>query len=223
MKISSKFKDYYDYVAHQFGGGDPKVLYLRNPIPSEDCSVQLKSKNRIFQLSNYYKEKISYKYLAIAGKLYVLRAESLDDGTLSFTEHKLFTRENFPEFYDKTEKKANRWWWSFRNVTEEDVIGVESPELTEIAKKIRQPVFMINLITADRQGYTFHIDTNIPILQDYKIPHIISAEQMYQNIAYYMTNKMQDSPDLSVPAISSDKEKALQHGFDTKQSFRHRK
>jgi hypothetical protein len=30
MKIISGWKDYYDHVAHQFGGGDPKVIYHRD-------------------------------------------------------------------------------------------------------------------------------------------------------------------------------------------------
>ena len=29
MKIKSNFKDYYDYIAHLYGGGDPKVTYPR--------------------------------------------------------------------------------------------------------------------------------------------------------------------------------------------------
>lgn len=32
MKIISRFKDYYDHVAHQFGGGDPKVVYYRDHV-----------------------------------------------------------------------------------------------------------------------------------------------------------------------------------------------
>lgn len=29
MKIQSKFKDYYDYIAWQYGGGDEKCVYER--------------------------------------------------------------------------------------------------------------------------------------------------------------------------------------------------
>src|SRR5579859_3637473 len=37
MKIISGWKDYYDHVAHQFGGGDPKVRYERDfVIPDEN-------------------------------------------------------------------------------------------------------------------------------------------------------------------------------------------
>ena len=67
------------------------------------------------------------------------------------------------------------------------------------------------------------IDKNIPILQEYGINHYIQPEQLYQDIAYYVSNKMVTSPDLEVHDNMTDKEKIVQHGFDLKQSFRHRK
>ena len=67
------------------------------------------------------------------------------------------------------------------------------------------------------------IDKNIPILQEYGVNNYIQPEQLYQDIAYYVSNKMVTSPDLEVHDNMSDKEKIAQHGFDLKQSFRHRK
>ena len=30
MKIISQFKDYYDFIAHSYGGGDPNLVLNRN-------------------------------------------------------------------------------------------------------------------------------------------------------------------------------------------------
>jgi hypothetical protein len=38
MKIISGWKDYYDHVAHQYGGGDPKVIYNRDYIVPDERS-----------------------------------------------------------------------------------------------------------------------------------------------------------------------------------------
>jgi len=41
MKIISKYKDYYDYVAHQYGGGDEKIVYVRNGIDIDNGVVYI--------------------------------------------------------------------------------------------------------------------------------------------------------------------------------------
>ena len=36
MIIKSRFKDYYDFVGLQFGGGDPRVCYMRERLSVDD-------------------------------------------------------------------------------------------------------------------------------------------------------------------------------------------
>jgi hypothetical protein len=141
----------------------------------------------------------------------------------------LFTEENFGEElaqlrtryrygYDRYNKEGTKEYWAMH-------FAKESNSATVLSKFIQQPVFLIN-----RVGYDFTIkkhriviDKNIPVLSEYGVAHYIQPEQLYQDIAYYVSNKMVLSPDLEVHDNMTDKEKIVQHGFDLKQSFRHRK
>ena len=38
MRIISKFRDYYDSIAHIYGGGDPKIVYVRDDIVAPTVS-----------------------------------------------------------------------------------------------------------------------------------------------------------------------------------------
>ena len=101
MKIKSTFKDYYDHVAHIYGGGDPKCVYVRMPFEGK-LTFQMKSTfhgafHGRFDLrwSEYrggISPYLSYKILVIAGKAYLL-ASKTEAGVLP-TPFKLFTPEN---------------------------------------------------------------------------------------------------------------------------------
>ena len=54
-------------------------------------------------------------------------------------------------------------------------------------------------------------------------PEIMPAEQLYQDLAYYIANVIEDGIDLRPPTEIADIDKVVQYGFDKKQSFRHRK
>ena len=71
--------------------------------------------------------------------------------------------------------------------------------------------------------FLFAISERIPNLSTFGFASVVSAPQMYQNIAYFMANTVNESPDLVVHDNMSNREKIQQHGFDLKQSFRHRK
>jgi len=38
MKIISPFKDYYDWIAGKYGGGDPRMVYTRNCIKGREIN-----------------------------------------------------------------------------------------------------------------------------------------------------------------------------------------
>ena len=234
MRIKSKFVDYYDHVAHIYGGGDPKCVYVRMPFEGGKSnsvfgglSYHVKSTNRDafngrFDLRwNQYVDGInkhlSYKILVIAGKAYLLAAKS--DIYFAKEPYRLYTPENFPDTFIGNQSK-----FIFYGMRPQptNYIGNDNPIYTEISKVVGVPVFMIERIFYDKDGYDIIIDRNIPILRDYGIPSLVSAEQMYQDLSYFVGNKIHDSPDLIVHDNMSDKEKILQHGFDVKQSFRHR-
>jgi hypothetical protein len=216
MKIKSRFKDYYDYVAHAYGGGDERVTYVREPF--KDDHIVASSKSTLLQYDYDIKEYGSLvQYLVVNGKFYVMVSILHENGLRD--KFRLLTEENFGHCVGRIFRR-----WNTKKIDWSKYFGVDSEAATEISQQIKQPVFIVNRIEWDRKTrtYRFTIDQNIPVLQECGINHHIQPEQLYQETAYYISNKMVTSPDLVVVNSMSDKEKILQHGFDTKQSFRHR-
>jgi hypothetical protein len=53
-------------------------------------------------------------------------------------------------------------------------------------------------------------------------PSLISPQQMYQDLAMFMGNRMKDTPDVQPPVELNNRQKIVKAGFDLIQSFRHR-
>lgn len=227
MKIKSRFKDYYDHVAHRYGGGDPKVVYTRAPLADNQLLLTIESKdNKVFNAIRNYRHfvlNVDYKIICAAGRAYVTLARRAPFSSFIYTdeEFKLFSKEDFPEMYDHLFNR--RRFYGDSKIMLADFLGQEMGCLTEIAKTIGSPVFAINLIRYDsRDKWVVSLDKNIPILQEYGIASLVPAEQMYQELEYFVSNRMKESPDMMPKTVMSDKEKISQHGFDLKKSFRHR-
>lgn len=226
MKIKSRFKDYYDYVAHAYGGGDERVTYVREPLKEEQLEILSDDRVDIFG-PGLSETKTCEKFLVINGRVYTLIAIKNGDGSVG--PYKLFTEQNFGEEleqlrtryrygYDRYNKEGTNEYWAMH-------FAKESNTALAISKFIQQPVFLINRVGYDHtiKKHRVAIDKYIPVLSEYGVAHYIQPEQLYQDIAYYVSNKMVSSPDLEVHDNMTDKEKIVQHGFDLKQSFRHRK
>jgi hypothetical protein len=107
------------------------------------------------------------------------------------------------------------------------------PEVLELSRKVGQPVFKIhnvihsyNWATKRKDGeleYIIIVDRKIPILSEYGFPQEIGAEAIFGKIDYFVRNLKYDNPDVSVSTPMGNKEKIVSHGFDLRQSFRHRK
>ena len=224
MKIQSKFKDYYDHIAHIYGGGDPLNVYERKPLEDTHYDFDPVLFNNFRLPGTYHREDYLLKYIVVAGKMYTLRADKNPvPGQLpTWLDYKLFTPENFPKSFEEKKSKGFRKWRWLGLDRPVVYIGYDHPALTEISKKIGQPVYELVRVTNWGPRTEVWLNSVIPILAAHGIPSIISAEQMYQDLSYYTVNTMKESPDIRKPNISSDKDKVLQHGFDIKQSFRHR-
>lgn len=217
MIIKSKFKDYYDYVAHQYGGGDPKCIYSRNRVVNREVfggtsiagTLELTQKNIVSLPYPCYGESVRYKWLAVCGKYYLLVSHTVMDG-FTKPQWKLAVKN-----YDHEPPLSGY----FTRRTAHDVIGQFSPYLVELSRKINAPVF-----TFDKsfRSENVIIDGELPILATLGFTCVMDAEQLYQEIAYFLSNVIKESPDMSPPSKMTDKEKISQHGFDLKKSFRHR-
>ena len=223
MQIKSPFKDYYDYVAHQYGGGDPKVVYVRNRLTPlyDNCDVGLAVNHDGIKPLPYRSvspshHNFQFSWLVVAGKYYLLVRHA----------------DHYPSWQIVDEetclaafgRKSDRKWW-VQSYEVKDLVGVDGgPSLVSLSAKLNAPVFVIwHIQHTSSNTQSISIGGNIPILGELGMPKIISPEQLYQDIAYFIGNTMHGSPDIDTPVKIDDKDRIVQHGFDLKQSFRHRK
>jgi len=226
MKIISKLKDYYDYIPHLYGGGDPKIVYDRRRIGEleeiggysylRDLQVEVKNFPNLYpgfvhkdNPYNFRSENWGFKTLVVCGKPYLLINTTPLAGNPDNWE--VFIKDKHSHLVKPDTYRLHRDW------------GIEFGSLTDLSKKIGHPVFVVNHVEQYHKYVKVTIDGNCPILSSLGFPSLMTAEQLYQDLSYFILNKMKDSPDLQPPTVISDKEKVVQHGFDVKQSFRHRK
>jgi hypothetical protein len=199
VKIASNFKDFYDYVAWQYDGGDPTFLYLRHRsvdsrkvIARDDCppGIDVEKTSRL---------KL-YEYLFFCGDVYCVHEEKIT--------HKIKAVSPCGDCFScritKNSKCANR-----------NVLIVE--DLKKIALKHNEPVFQY--VWGCGEGEIW-----VPTLKDLHFDKVcgISPEMVYHRIEDYKRNVLTPVVEIS-GTNQSDKEKTVAHGFDVKQSFRHRK
>lgn len=221
--IKSQFKDYYDHVAYIYGGGDPSIQYIRNrlsPLDYSDGSVRsqpitVPSKG-IPKLPQYeYFLNYYYKWLAVCGKLYLIIQTQLPIPN-GKSEYILFSEKDHPVLWDDVYKNRKR---RSPYGSRYDSIGQFSENVLELSRKLNAPVFSF--------GHSFKegcvdVDSEIPILGKIGFASIMSPEQLYQELSYFMGNVIKESPDVMPETKMTDKEKILGHGFDNRISFRHR-
>lgn len=224
MKILSKFKDFYDHVAHIYGGGDPKIIYKRDRIKG---ATEFEEKDFSFSIMLHMPEAAGYtvRWLSVCGKLFLILKMNYN--------HKQYKYENYKEYnfhilcpkihadvYDQIVQPKRKLFGGQFVTTSTHFIDREEPKLDELSKLVEQPVFVFTPIGYSRQTVRVMNDTiNLGMVG---FAAYYSPEQTYQNIAHYITNVMRESPDTQPPVNVSDKDLIVAKGFDSKISFRHR-
>ncbi len=99
--------------------------------------------------------------------------------------------------------------------------GVSSKNILELTKKVGTPVYLIEMSSCYKKEV--YIQSEIPNLGELGVASFYPAEQLYQDLAYFIGNTMKDSPDTAGPVVIDDLTRLQQYGFDKKVSFRHRK
>ena len=215
MRIISKWKDYYDFVGHVYGGQqDNLVVYERKhklsnyhtPLSTE---VHLQDTGKPILHLPYTRTDHSFAWLFVAGKSYLCVREfgSLDWQLFDECIHAdlckhIFHKHSFTGCY----------------TCKQDVMGVEDVWGQRISKEINQPAFFYSQYWSCKQDrFKFIVEGNIPVLSEVGFPSIMPAEQCYQNIAFYIANMLTKQEQ---PSSMTDKEKVVSHGFDLKKSFR---
>lgn len=212
MKIHSRFKDYYDYVEHLYGG-DPKLIYNRDTLGFKSLTYHEDTHNypRFYSL---YDEIRLYEYvgLSICGKFYILYRKSHSFDTYKIVE------DGFSNI--EYGKHLTRY---FNNLSRDNYKkGVHYDYLDNASKECGQPVFLFKLENLSH-GCSINLNNIAPKLGEIGIGSLIKPEQIYQDIAYYIGNVINHGVDIHPPTQVQDKDRIVQHGFDIKQSFRHRR
>lgn len=213
MKIISNYRDYYDHQAHVYGGGDPKIVYVRN------------HKHITVPELDFWDWKC--KSVDILQDVYMLHYDSRNDynpelrgiviGDIFFAQIRYDMKSDYVLLQEKDIKHGVRseWFWRNKQHKLDMFINHVDSSLIDFCKHINIPVFMFN-VTREK----LIVDVNCPNLGKLGIASYISAEQMYQHLSYFIGNKMKDNPDTIPPVNVDDKFKIMGHGFDIKRSFR---
>jgi hypothetical protein len=245
MRIISKWRDYYDHVQKDMGGGDPKVLYFRDiVIPDriwEDSTHTAQDERVPSAMTFHLPDEIStwrnavkhthrFQALIVLGKLYFLEWIGVPDVrsiTGAYTAVKDWHVTERPIYNDHM--GSIRAWVVMeerdpyrrtrrpdtRKIENLDVIpqGQFSRNLVSLSRHVKAPVFRVD--------DTMHVQGRCPNLGELGFVQYYSAQQLYQELAMFLTNVL--VPYRDPPSRMTDIEKVSAHGFDRKQSFRHRK
>lgn len=236
MKIKSNFKDYYDFVGHQYGGGDPMTTYARDRIapPKRFCAsgdaIESGVTVTVSRFPGILKTHSIGGYrcsvLACAGKGYLVvkKWPDLYSAPVREDEFRILSRNEHPDLVEAIEKGTRiQSLLNERARTVEDYLGVPSEGFVEASRALNAPVFMIEHVSAANNGVTLHVSGKIPVLANLGMSARVAPEQMFQDLEYFIGNVMRVSPDLAPPVVVADKDRIVQHGFDLKTSFRTRK
>lgn len=233
MKIISKFKDYYDYLANIYGIDD-HVVYLRNEIKSDKYSLRFSgiTGEESLVVNGVVKNFLSWprnnnwhlRYLIVMGRQYLVVKRAFITAS-TYQEH---IEQNRWEIFDpkkhdvfnKESPSHSRYWWREEPKGLIYYFGSFHEEWVKVSKEIQQPIFMVDSTSHDGN---IMIETNIPRLSDYHFGSIMTPEQMYQELEYFIGNTLKDNPDIVPPVNVSDKDQIVAKGFDPIVSFRKRK
>lgn len=216
MFIIDKNKDYYDYLSHIYGV-DKKVTFdRRGSVVLEDTSQLLLTLFDGRDIDGVVKKKKIFWDRDY--KLYFI----LETGSVQY----LFSVDNVEE------TKSDDIHFSVR-ITKVDVdlvhVFKENKNFFGSPLSLRKVRVEQSYAWKERKYRTIITDfkstvkpsdkeIKLPIFSNTKIPAIIPAMDIWQNISTYISS-LKTEKDVDIPL--TDKDKLINHGFDTKTSFRH--
>lgn len=205
MKIIDKNQDCYDYLSNIYGI-DNKVIYDRRG------SLIIKNQQNLFE-SIYPKREYSYLYSYSFNTYFILE--------VGFYQY-LFAFKN-PEIHDYTIYTYDSF--TIIHIFNDNKHYFEKPMTICKIKLTNQPYFwktrkeeriVINSFTENIDILDFKIEN--PIIKNTEITKFISIEDIWKNLCNYISSLDNDK---NIDIINSDVDKAINHGFDKRWSFRH--
>jgi len=209
MYILDKNKDYYDYLAKEYGVDKTIVYDRRGSVPlTRFTFLKMIAPSHIeYDRRDYfYNKKKQFLFVVEVGTTQYLfgisdikyitrdKVKSVYE-PYSCTYKLLNTYKENKHYYDKEmtivpmERRFGNWWYS-------DKSPIPFSELNELKE---------------------HRIVN-PILKDTAIPSYINAIEVWKDLSNYISSKYNDK---TITIVNSDVEMAINHGFDKRTSFRH--
>lgn len=231
MKIITRAKDYYDYIAHQYGV-DNSIVYDR--ISAKIGQMKLseffdkKYKNDGVYYHWYTRNtKYEFAWLFVCGHQYLLWKH---DDCANLKKDEVRVREfKVVEEYELNDKQMShgfpafsvRGWYStaaqrekVKKTFKDYYMGRYEEKNIDLHRKYRQPVILFNSTS----------DGLVPTLSDiHGFAKLYPAEKLYQDICYFFTAQVDGNPDVDKQVKIEDKYLITAKGFDIKTSFRNAK
>jgi hypothetical protein len=231
VRIISPYKDYYDYVGHQFGPDASKVVYKRdvfenNSVPTEEGYVRIEHNlpddiGRVIREQAYVRE---YAALVICGKPTLIERQ----GPSQAKPYQYYQNKNIEaeEFDWRTSSQSFHFdrsvpYWARKLklwISEEPRMELIYAAYRKLAIALEVPVFILQPASSSRLAT---IVQRVPRLADIPgIPAKYPPQQIYQDISYFTENSIHQNPDMMPTPKITNEELIASKGFDTKRSFR---
>lgn len=209
MLIIDKYKDYYDHFSHIYGI-DKKVVYdRRNSFPLTTHNILERNKNR----GRWYYDKRHFFILEVGFAQYLFAINGL------YIKQKLDTIYYKPEILDCESITLEHTFRENKHYFEKEITFVLCDIKFDFRwkkhKKVKNYVF--NTL---KEAIEFEENTEIsnPILKDTAITSLIEPFEIWAEVSNYISSLNNDK---EVDIKLTDVDKAINHGFDKKSSFRH--
>lgn len=220
MKIISPFKDYYDYVAHLYGVDDT-IVYVRKEFGESVIVDTYKEFNKcgIFNTFYYgygsaYAERAywSFQWIVVCGRRWL----AMSRGNV----YRLLTIEDYRKF-----GVTIPTWIRKRDNPLAILYPPIEDSLVNWSIKLNAPVFGVEcnaLSPVDEWHGSIELSKAIPRLDSLGFSRMLHPNEMYMNIYNFISNVLRESPDKRPPVEVDNRTRITAHGFDLKESFRHR-
>lgn len=193
MKIISPFVDYYDYLSTCFGKPDPKRTLVRPKYLSDktkfihkvyDKNLFLPNSYQVYSTFNQYKKDfLNFKWLVVLGKKYLIyyHSNTYWDSYREYPRSSQFSIIQATEFYKIFSRKFNVFPEPY-----EVFQGKFEPDFLKITQEIKQPIFFIDSFNSSTKEY--EVSDEVPFLAKLKFNQYMDAENIYQEIDYWIGN-----------------------------------
>ncbi len=208
MYIVDKNRDYYDYLSHIYGL-DKRIVFDRRG------SIKLSDED-IVNVTNY----LRYRWYGNNNDYFII----LEIGNVQYLIEISKIKSKEIELIEKFISCSMEIIYVFRNNIHyyESYISIRGANIKsrwKWKKSTKKREYILNdnykdIITA----YNNDRSIDLPILAETQITSLINEEEIWKELQNYISSLNNDK-DVSIPM--TDVEKAVNHGFDKKTSFRH--